>query len=88
MEKRTEFDCNRLAKKVEKYNMDGKIDNYAYSNLTKMINMQTPQPPNNIRTKNDKRTGDCPACGHRMSNAFTEQYLYCEICGQLIDWEG
>lgn len=57
----------------------------------KALEKQTPMTPNNARTILDfsgryyTKKGNCPACN---SEGLYKADIYCNKCGQKLDWEG
>ena len=63
----------------------------ALESAVKALEKQTPMKPNNARTIFDfsgryyTKKGNCPVCN---SEGLYKADIYCNKCGQKLDWEG
>jgi len=83
---------------INKYN-NGKIDEDKFNEIIKplkeLVDRATPKKPNKMTYKMLVADGweyQCPICECAIglnvkSQRFTDEYPYCDSCGQALDWE-
>ena len=86
----TEMTPGRALIVLNQCNTDGriKVDRAELKEAVKVIHeeMRYRIPRKPVPSEHGSWISCCPACGWSIPTALCSKYIYCEYCGQALDW--